>query len=168
MRTKTFLAGATLTIVGFLLMAVFFAGYLPDYSFNAIIIIAAAGMILWGAGEGLSFKPPKKYKRVINPMLFTVIWNLMVVGFFILMDRQLFEDFVQNFGLSGSWSLFTLNMQANIGGTVKTYPYFNATFGIFLLCVVGNIVLSAVYLTRIYRDKEGASQQIPQSPPPPE
>jgi hypothetical protein len=167
MRTKTFLAGATLTIIGFLLIAIFFAGYLPEYSFNAIIIIAAAGMILWGVGEGLSFKPPKKYKQVISPILYTVIWNLMGVAFFINSDRQLFEDFVHDFGLSGSWNLFTLNMQANIGGTVKTYPYFNATFDIFLMCVVGNIVLSAVYLTRIYRDKERASQQIPQSPKPP-
>ena len=167
MNTKAFLAGVIFTIFGFFLIAIFMAGYLPDYFFGAGIIITLAGLVLWGVGEGLLFNRPQKYKQVINPILFLVIWNLGVVVSFINMDKQLFEDFVRDFGLGGSWSLFTLNMHANIGGTVKTYPYLNSTFLIFLTCVVGNIVLSAVYLTRIYRDKERLSQQIPPSPPPP-
>jgi hypothetical protein len=94
---------------------------------------------------------------LISPILILIFWNIGVVYSFITMDKQLFEDFVSDFGLSGSWSLFTLNMHANINGTIRTYPYTNSTFTIFLMCVFGNIFLTAVYMTRLYMNKEKSS-----------
>jgi hypothetical protein len=78
------------------------------------------------------------------------------------MDKQLFNDFVHDYGLTGTWSLFTLNMHANINGNILTYPYINSHIVNFLLCVIGNLVLSAIFMTRIYRANE--KQSIP--PPP--
>ena len=101
---------------------------------------------------------------VISPIIATIIWNLGVVYFFITSDQQLFNDFVRNFGLRGSWNLFNLDLQATINGSLKTYTYHNGPLILFLTCVIGNIFLSAFYITKTYRAKEKSSIL----PPPPQ
>jgi hypothetical protein len=156
---KTFFAGVITFIIGFFLMLLVGLGYVPDFLFDVGILIGIAGVVLWALGE---FKLTQKYKLLIAPIIYTVIWNLGVVYFFLTMDKDLFNTFVSDFGLTGTWSLFTLNMHANISGTVKTYPYINSHVVFFLMCVVGNIFLSAVYMIRIYRNADKLS-----IPPPP-
>jgi hypothetical protein len=103
-------------------------------------------------------------KQVISPVLFTIFWNLLVIYLFVNSDKELFNDFVNDFGLNGNWNLFTLDMHANINGTLKTYPYINGNLLIFLMCAIGNIFLSAIYMARIYR----ANQKLSIPPPPPQ
>jgi hypothetical protein len=167
MNTNAILVGLASIVIGLFFIAIFAIGYLSVYLYGWATIIAVLGMVLWSTVMGAMIKQqPQKYKLVIMPILSTVILNLFMVTLFVQMDRQLFQDFVNDFGLSGSWSLFTLTMHANINGIVKTYPYANSTITLLLLCVAGNISLSAVYLTRAYRDKEKTSQQIQPSPIP--
>ncbi len=168
MNTTTILVGIAFAVIGFL-VAIFAVSFLSIYLSGWAMIIAVFGLVLWSVAEGALFKQQtRKCKQVIIPILSTVIVNLLIVNLFIDMDKQLFEGFVSDFGLSGSWSLFILNMQANIDGTIKTYPYINGTFVIVLFCVAGNIILSAVYLARSYRDKEKLFQETQIPPPPPQ
>jgi hypothetical protein len=160
MNTKAFFAGVISFIIGFFCFIVVGEGLLPDYFFTVGIVIALAGIILLAVGG--TFNLTQKDKLLINPLIGTIIWNVGLIYLFISMDQQLFGDFVRDYGLNGSWSLFTLNMHANIGGTIKTYPYINSTFTIFLMCVLGNIALSAVNMARIYK-----ANKEPSIPPPP-
>lgn len=162
MYKKTTIAGVVATVIGFFLLALGGEGILPDYFVTFGVLIAIAGIILWSVGESLTNSQSQKYRLLIYPIIGMIFWNLMIVYFFINMDKQLFNDFVSDFGLKGSWNLFTLNMQANINGTLKTYPYSNGTLYLFLMCVIGNIALSAINLARIYR----ANQKSPILPPP--
>lgn len=154
MCAKVAIAEAVAAIIGLLLVALAGAGLLPDYSFTLGWLIIIVSLVLIGVGEGPAFSLKPKYKFLFAPIIWTILWNLGIVYFFITMDKQLFEVFVNDFGLTGSWNLFTLNMHAEINGVTKTYPYINGTLCIFLLCVIGNIALSAFYLSRLYRAKE--------------
>jgi hypothetical protein len=90
--------------------------------------------------------------KLIFPIVTTILWNLLVVYYFISFDQQLFGDFVRDFGLKGSWNLFTLNMQGTLNnGTIKTYPFTNGPLLVFSLCVIGNIIISTVNMVRLYK-----------------
>jgi len=166
MNKNTFLIGVAFAVIGILLIAIFAAGYLSIDFAPRLLIVAFFGFIVWQALSGNLIKElMQKYKEVIIPVLSTVILNLMIIVLFVITDRQVFGDFVSDYGLRGSWGLFTLNMKANINGSVQTLPYLNSNFLFLLLCVAVNIFTTATYLTRNYRDREKSSQQNRQSPP---
>jgi hypothetical protein len=102
------------------------------------------------------------FNKLIYSIVATILWNLLVVYYFISSDQQLFGDFVRDFGLKGSWNLFTLNMQGTLNnGTIKTFPFTNGPLLIFSLCVIGNITISTINIVRMYNSAKTSTRLIP-------
>ena len=99
---------------------------------------------------------PKKQalNPLITPIVGFVLWSLLVVGIVLMDNKSLFESFT-DFGLKGSWHLFTVNLLgSDFNGVPKTLVFLNGTFDFFLMYVGGSIFLFTSAMVKLSRVKE--------------
>lgn len=82
---------------------------------------------------------------LIAPLLTVILLNLLSVFLFMNDEKLLFNIF-GDFGLRGSWNLFTLNLYQNINGTLKSYAFANTTFDDFLMFTLFNVCMFGIFM----------------------
>jgi hypothetical protein len=104
------------------------------------------------------FKVSKQASKfLVKPIIYIILLNTLIAFLFLNSLQQMFELFFNDFGLTGNgnWNLIILNLQHTLSnGTIATYPYINYPFLIFLICIIGNTLVSAKYIMAAYRNGE--------------
>jgi hypothetical protein len=92
-------------------------------------------------------------KFVIYPMVGLIFINALGISLFLMEYQNQFDEFV-SFGLNGTYNVFTIEHQATLyNGEMKTFTFINGTLLLFILMILGNLFLSALYLRRLYKEK---------------
>jgi len=92
-------------------------------------------------------------KFLIYPIIGLIFINALGVSLFLLEYQNQFDEFV-SFGLNGTYNLFTIEHQATLyNGEIKTFTFINGPLLLFVLIILGNLFLSALYLRRLYKEK---------------
>jgi hypothetical protein len=95
----------------------------------------------------------QRLKRITdNLIVVSIVFTLIPLLFFALMDEQYWSVLDGSFGLRNSWYLFTVDLHVSHSDNIYTYTYPNNPFLLFFVTVIALNVFYYLIIKRIKQD----------------